>query len=58
MRKEYWAHKALKKTASIIKKDILITNQSGQVIDASKAEFLGLHIRLRSIQFNEMYPLK
>lgn len=54
MRKEYWAHKALKKTASIIKKDILITNQSGQVIDASKAEFLGHTHKaaLHSIQRN------
>lgn len=41
MRKEYWAQKTIKKTASIIKKDILVTNQSGQVIASSNTKYLG-----------------
>ncbi|MCO4340263.1 PucR family transcriptional regulator [Staphylococcus agnetis] len=58
MRKEYWAQKTIKKTASIIKKDILITNQSGQVIAASTPNYLGQSHKAALHSVNRNVPIE
>lgn len=58
MRKEYWTQKTIKKTASIIKKDILITNQSGQVIAASAPNYLGQSHKAALHSVNRNLPIE